>query len=292
MPACVESRLVLLKSHQNPDGGWGYFPGKDSWLEPTAYALMALAAGSRDQSFERGWERVRSWQRRDGAWRPCTQVDQPHWATSLVVTLHCLLGAYDDAFLRGTGWLLGSTGSETGLISRAAHLLSPSMVDFDPGFGGWPWHADNSSWIEPTAHALIALKRARPHYPGGGLTERVAEGERMLLERRCSDGGWNYGNRLVLRQDLPSYPETTALALLALDGNGSLDWQAALAHAGAMRRETRSRLGRAWLSACLIHFHVSASQPHLADIAPAAPDPAPDIVLTSIEALACLRILA
>jgi len=166
------------------------------------------------------------------------------------------------------------------------------MVEFDPGFGGWPWDPDTSSWIEPTAHALIALKRARTHYRGSGLSERVAEGEHMLLERRCSDGGWNYGNRRVLRQDLPSYPETTALALLALDGNGSLDWQAALARADAMRRETRSRLGRAWLSACLVHFHGSASQPHLADIAPAAPDASPDIVLTSVEALACLRILA
>ena len=41
MSKCLESRLALLKATQNPDGGWGYFPGKPSWLEPTAYALLA-----------------------------------------------------------------------------------------------------------------------------------------------------------------------------------------------------------------------------------------------------------
>ena len=43
----LESRLEFLRATQNPDGGWGYFPGKQSWLEPTAYAMLALhgAAG-------------------------------------------------------------------------------------------------------------------------------------------------------------------------------------------------------------------------------------------------------
>ncbi len=253
---------------------------------------MALSEGSRDRAFERGWERVRSWQLPDGAWRPCTEVEQPYWATSLVLTLHCMLDVHDRAFLRGVEWLLRSTGSETGWISRAAHVLSPSLVEFNPDFGGWPWDTGASSWIEPTAHALMALKRARPHYRGLGLDGRVAEGERMLLERRCRDGGWNYGNRRVLRHELSSYPETTALALLALDGNRSFDWQAALSRADAMWRRTPSRLGRAWLAACMSHFRGAFPKAEPGDAFTAAPDTVPDIVLASIETLACLRILA
>mgnify|MGYP003352936601 CR=1 FL=1 len=40
--AYLNTRLEALRAAQNPDGGWGYFPGKESWLEPTAYAAMAL----------------------------------------------------------------------------------------------------------------------------------------------------------------------------------------------------------------------------------------------------------
>ena len=38
----LQSRLDFLRNTQNPDGGWGYFPGKHSWLEPTTYATLAL----------------------------------------------------------------------------------------------------------------------------------------------------------------------------------------------------------------------------------------------------------
>ena len=38
----LQSRLEFLRKTQNTDGGWGYFPGKQSWLEPTAYAMLAL----------------------------------------------------------------------------------------------------------------------------------------------------------------------------------------------------------------------------------------------------------
>jgi hypothetical protein len=40
----------------------------------------------------------------------------------------------------------------------------------------------------------------------------------MLLDRRCPDGGWNYGAPRALGVPLPSYPETTAMALLGLQG--------------------------------------------------------------------------
>jgi hypothetical protein len=70
MSTCLETRPAFLKATQNPDGGWGYFPGKPSWLEPTAYALLALA-GERGAALDRGWNLLRSWQRPDGAFRPC-----------------------------------------------------------------------------------------------------------------------------------------------------------------------------------------------------------------------------
>jgi hypothetical protein len=45
---------------------------------------------------------------------------------------------------------------------------------------------------------------------------RIAEADRMLIDRACVGGGWNFGNSVVLGQDLRPYIATTALALLAL----------------------------------------------------------------------------
>src|SRR6266851_1411132 len=99
------SGRYTLAAAQNADGGWGYFPGKQSWLEPTVYALLALSAQSGEPAFARGWRLIRSWELPGGGWRGCAAVNEAHWATSLVVTLHAALGVYDAAFDRGVAWL-------------------------------------------------------------------------------------------------------------------------------------------------------------------------------------------
>src|SRR5262249_32018683 len=181
-------RLEFLRTTQNPDGGWGFFPGKQSWLEPTAYALMALHGdASSAQNFDRGWGLMRSWQLPGGGWRPSARVSGPPWTTALAVTLHCLRGVRDDLFRRGVNWLLETSGSENGLKFRLVHKLRPSVVELDPSFKAWPWRPGNSSWIEPTAHSLVALKKASGAQTGSRLRERISSGERMILDRRCSD---------------------------------------------------------------------------------------------------------
>jgi hypothetical protein len=289
------SGRYTLAAAQNADGGWGYFPGKQSWLEPTVYALLALSAQSGEPAFARGWRLIRSWELPGGGWRGCAAVNEAHWATSLVVTLHAALGVYDAAFDRGVAWLTASIGVEGRLLSRMAHWLQPNIVEFDPVLTGWPWQAGASSWIEPTAHALMAL-RCAAHASGSHLNNpdlthpeaarRIATGERMLLERRCSDGGWNYGNRRVLGADLPSYPETTAMALMALNGHAGVQWEAALHHVERIWRETRSPLARAWLGACLLQYRGERPEPAAAG----AGDN--DLVVAAVEAIRWDRILA
>jgi hypothetical protein len=165
------------------------------------------------------------------------------------------------------------------VLSRLAHWLRPQTVAFDPALGGWPWEAGTSSWIEPTAHALMALGRAAGHVEHGGLRDRMDVGKRMLLERRCRDGGWNYGNRRVLGADLPSYPETTALALMALDGHASVKWGDALNQVEREWRKSASPLARAWLGACLLQYRgdrpVSTDQCDTNDILVAAVEAIP-----------------
>ncbi len=45
----------------------------------------------------------------------------------------------------------------------------------------------------------------------------------MLASLRCADGGWNYGSPRALHVALPSYIETTALALVGLQDQAPPD---------------------------------------------------------------------
>ena len=117
----LESRLDFLRQTQNPDGGWGYFPGKQSWLEPTTYATLALhgTPGS-EASLDRSWKLVRSWQTAEGSFRPSGQVQGGTWVTAHVVTLASVRGVYDDGIRRSVDWMLSVVGAEHNLLMRAA----------------------------------------------------------------------------------------------------------------------------------------------------------------------------
>lgn len=274
-------RLDLLRRSQNRDGGWGYSSGKQSWLEPTCYALLALHKDDASrQAWERGWRLVKSWQRADGSWRAAAAVETPGWAGALAVTLGAVAGDTGDWWRRGVDWLLGARGNEGRWISLLLQRIRTPVVEFDRRFQGWSWTPDSASWVEPTAHSLVALKKAARVIPDARLSTRIDEGERMVVDRRSKDGGWNYGNRRVLAVDLPSYPETTALALLGLQGTRLVDTAPAVAVAEGWLKRTDSRLARAWLRVALRNYQRAQPEPDL----PPAGD---DLLLAALDAMGC-----
>src|SRR5207248_5639819 len=93
---------------------------------------------------------------------------------------------------------------------------SEEIHDIDLKIVGWAWADGNFSWVEPTAWACLALRRA-----GFGGHERVKEGQRLLLDRTFDEGGINYGNRHILGKPLEPVPGPTAITLLALQGRES-----------------------------------------------------------------------
>lgn len=257
----LQSRLQLLLETQNADGGWGYVPGRQSWVEPTAYAMLALhSKPGAAEAVDRAWRLLRSWQLPNGAWPPAAKVDQAHWSTALCLTIHCVRKAHDGPFLKAVDWLVETSGAESTWRNRLLHYLRPNSFGHDPSVVGWPWLPGTGSWVEPTAHALIALRLSAPPLRELGgrrfsrLRRRIRMGERMLIGRRAVDGGWNYGNRLVLGVELPSYPETTGLALLGIQGSAGFDPSAALEVASRHYDETKSPLARAWLAICLRNY--------------------------------------
>ncbi len=250
--AYLESRLEFLRNSQNTDGGWSYFPGKRSWFEPTTYAMLALhGRPDSEADLERAWKLLRSWQLKDGSFRPSGQVQEGTWVTALAVTLATVRGVDDASLHASIDWLLRVVGAEHDLSMRAASFFHLIQTKLDVSHEGWPWRDGNASWIEPTVHTLLALKKIAPHYRTAEVEHRVLEGEKLVISRRCADGGWNCGNPNVFNYDLPSYPETTGLALLGLLGRNEQELAGALDVAGRFRAETKSSLAKAWLQIAL-----------------------------------------
>ncbi|MBM3787458.1 MAG: terpene cyclase/mutase family protein [Acidobacteria bacterium] len=274
-----KERLDALLAAQNDDGGWGYFAGKKSWLEPTVYSLLALHASTDDSRWNRGWNLVRSWQLPDGSWRANALTAEPHWSTALAITLHCVRQEFDQSFHKGVQWLLSTTGEESTALSRFVGLFVENHLGHDRKFAGWPWVPGTTAWIEPTSHSLVALKKAAPHVNSGELRRRIVLAEGMILRRRCADGGWNYGSREALGIHLPSYPETTGLALLGLQSCPEAELSQDIARAMSLLGQTQSRLGRAWLGISLRNLGQNLPE----DTRPLYPR---DVLSTSLEALA------
>lgn len=195
------ARASLLRL-QRDDGSWSYGSKGIGYPEPTCLALLALPA---DEWTAR--QRGMQWLMRrinDAGAMALEDDSEPHWATALALFVFTELGVANELRTRCAQRLLSWEG---------IRVEPDPAIPLDPGLRGWPWTSGAFSWVEPTAYALLALKRA-----GYADHPRVAEGERLLLDRICTGGGWNYGNREVLGQTLAPMAHTTAWALLSLQG--------------------------------------------------------------------------
>jgi uncharacterized protein (DUF362 family) len=202
-------RLQLLASHGHKDGGWGYFPDRAPHLEPTCFALLALSADrSRyDQELNSGLRFLERCATPDGTYRVAEGREEAIWPTSLVLFTLAALGAKAEETHRPASRLLGLRGRVPD------NPEAGELHDIDLKLVGWPWATHNFSWVEPTAWACLALAHV-----GQRNHPRVREGIALLLDRARDEGGINYGNRRILGRMTEPIPTTTALMLLALQG--------------------------------------------------------------------------
>lgn len=202
-------------------GGWAYNAGKGSRIEPTCWALLAVHGyGLRTPTSDTA-----------STFRPHLNYlrSLQNGAGFLVETVPSLVNVTANAVALITLRTLGGrdfSDSADRLRSALVALKGVSLAEPDAKqdntLQGWPWVRDTFSWVEPTAWALLALKlegRALGSVVGG---PRQDEAERLLLNRVCVGGGWNYGNASTLGQDLRAYVPTTAVALLALQNRRTL----------------------------------------------------------------------
>lgn len=210
----VRRALDFLLARRNPDGGWGYRPGRRSLVEPTGLGLLALTAGGEKSDAAAGLDFLRSCRKGSGAVGIDPSDPEGSWMAYAAILAFDALGAADES-RRLAEWALAMEDA-SGRFT-ADEISSIAMTyRYDAAIPGWPWTPGTTAWVEPTAQFMIALIRAgiSPEH------ERLKSGVRLLVDRRVRSGGWNFGNPYSQTQELEASPMSTALALAALGAAG------------------------------------------------------------------------
>jgi len=253
----VKSQILqdFLIGTQNPDGGWGYFPGKRSALEPTSFALMGLRRRLEAEHVLASAARfIASNQVAGGGWPVSVADREPApWVTPLV-GLALLSGSGESAQTQAALKSVFSTFSRMpkGWLNRVGEWLGYGPSNVNTNLGGWSWNPGTAIWVEPTCYAILFLKKMNLEGRDQSIIRIVAEAESMVFDRMCKSGGWNYGNAEVLGEELRPYPLTTALALIALqDKSSRIENRKSLAYLREAVTSEKSLLGLCFAGLCL-----------------------------------------
>ena len=230
--------LKLIQSAQNEDGGWGFHRSGQSRVEPTCWALQALAGREAEQkSIERGLKYLGAAQLSNGSWPATAEETRGCSVTSLAARV--LLESGDKKYLHvavsGLQWVCNDWPRDSSSWQRWMWKLTRAkkLSEQNDALRGWGWTPGTSSWVEPTGFALLALEACPAELLPATAKKRRELGEALIYDRMCPGGGWNCGNPRVYGVAGEPLVLPTAWALLALRRNPlrsenllSLDWLA------------------------------------------------------------------
>lgn len=209
------AKVIDVLSGLNPAG---YERRAAPSSEATALVSLALLGAGRYDDATPGLRWLLDRQAMDGRVGIDAQRSSPSWPTGWAVlawqgaleligqsrALAALRPELNEAVDRAVGWAMHN---------ETARESSDPYFGHNAELRGWSWVAKTHAWVEPTAMNVIALKVS-----GHGDSPRVREAVRLLLDRQLPNGGWNYGNTVVLGNTLRPNPQSTGIALVALAG--------------------------------------------------------------------------
>jgi Prenyltransferase and squalene oxidase repeat len=253
----IDTALAILLDAQNEDGGWSSVKGKQSNTESTSFALLALNS-LEGESFARQKTTGLRWllqhQKEDGSWSFNDTTEQSSWTTPVAALALMSFQDQRQRALKAAKWILTQEGRKPGWVASLLVRLSlvQKMTELDPYLSGWSWTPGAFSWVEPTSYSLITLKKLKGSLAETNCESRIRQGEMLIYDRMCVNGGWNYGNSKVLGETLWPYPDITAVALIALqDRPKSEANQKSLRALNAMMWEAGSGVALSWGILCL-----------------------------------------
>lgn len=234
-----------LLGKQNPDGGWG-FGGKTSWTEPTAFAVLALNMGEETDAVRRAGQWLLQSQRADGGWSPQPHVDVSTWVTSLATLALLPHDWAQPNRQRAFNWLQKQVKPpESLLVQILARWNRQPRQEIDR-FGS-SWYPGTAAWVTPTAITVLTFLQIERSTGDNTFHDLARKGQAYLLAHRCPDGGWNHGGSRLGNERPSSYPETTGLALLALQGVPASELTLSLERGRALIADPLSGEGLWWL---------------------------------------------
>jgi Squalene-hopene cyclase C-terminal domain len=220
--------LAHLRETQNADGGWSFLSGEDhargdSRVEPTCWALRALADSpeSAPAHLTRGIAFLKLQQISDGSWPAATGMSSGGWVTSLATSVLAQFPSNEKPVYAGLQWLCDDYPRDSSPWQKILKSFSSNKhASHNDEFRGWGWTPRTSSWVEPTAFALMAFLSAPDLSSAAQLAKSIHDRRTLaiglLYDRMCAGGGWNCGNPRVYGVDGDSLILSTCWALLAL----------------------------------------------------------------------------
>lgn len=220
--------LPMLVAAQNSDGGWGYQAGKESATEPTCWALFALAPSAQPDAdldknssvISRGRDWLRTAQLPNHSWPAFSEFPEGRWLTALACLALQQSGESSEQVEAGAKWLCSETPGDSKwwrIQLQKIFAKNKNVIRQNSALRGWSWTPGTSSWVEPTACALIllhALSTTKALSPEAEY--RRVMGEAMIYDRMCPGGGWNSGNSEVYGVAGEPLIGPTVWALIAL----------------------------------------------------------------------------
>ena len=196
----VEVAVRRLKA--NPLGS--YAENGPEASEPTAWNAIALALHEKSAEAKRATQWLAKTQRRDGSVGVTAEDHDPAWPTSLAILAWEMVDsdAFASSIQKGASWALNQ---------QPWTVDELPLLEHDPSIEGWSWAPNTHSWLEPTAFFVMALRRV-----GFADHPRTAHGIDMLVDRLLPSGGVNYGNTIVLGQELLQHLQPTGIAAWTL----------------------------------------------------------------------------
>ena len=197
LPAAHVALVAALDRLRNSDGGWPYLRGRKSRLEATCWAAV-------------------------GAGVPLTSTPLSHWTTAGGLLTEPTGGDPNFAF-NALAALVAMADGATAVATRVTAALVEVSGEVVPKSPSPSIRIDTSlagcvprtfSLGEPTSWCMLAVKRTAAASPA--VARRIADAEKVLRDRACRGGGWNYGNSEVLGQPLLAHVPTTAIGILAV----------------------------------------------------------------------------
>jgi hypothetical protein len=257
--SATEAHLARLLLEQNEDGGWGYYAGKESRVEPSGWSLLALLQCDSSSKVIKAREHALRYlvgaQLENGSWPAAPQQAQGAWVTAVACLAVQQANGPAQVLRRAAKFLCNAWPRDGAWWRRLVEKLrrKPSVSKQNSGYRGWSWTPGTSSWVEPTACALIALHNLPSDLLPRNFAKRRRLAEAMLTDRMCPGGGWNSGNPMVY--GVPGIPnaDMTCLALLALlwSADARAERDVSLRWLTTRGRDLRAAKSRAMAEFCL-----------------------------------------